>query len=57
MEDEGNLRYRRCMSYVYILECSDGSFYVGLTQRDHLDERIGDTKAASLPATRRSAGR
>ena len=42
MEDEGSLRYRRCMSYVYILECSDGSFYVGLTQRDHLDERIGE---------------
>jgi len=42
MEDRDNLRYRRRMAYVYILECNNSSYYVGLTQRDHLEERIGE---------------
>ena len=29
-------------AYVYMLECADGSYYVGLTRRQYLEERISE---------------
>jgi putative endonuclease len=43
-------------AYVYILECADGSFYVGSTRRDDLEERISQHQSGTHPgytATRR----
>jgi putative endonuclease len=36
------------MAYVHILRCSDGSYYVGLTRRDWLDERVGEHNAGTF---------
>ncbi|MCP4379976.1 MAG: GIY-YIG nuclease family protein [Hyphomicrobiales bacterium] len=30
------------MAYVYMLECRDGSFYVGLTRHDWLETGVGE---------------
>ena len=36
------------MPFVYMLRCSDGSYYVGLTRRDWLEERIGEHVAGTF---------
>ena len=33
-------------AYVYMLECADGSYYVGFTQRQYLEERISEHEPA-----------
>ena len=35
------------MAFVYMLRCRDGSYYVGLTRRDELDERIGEHQSGT----------
>ena len=32
-------------AYVYILECADGSFYVGSTRHEDVDQRVGEHQA------------
>jgi putative endonuclease len=36
------------MAFVYMLRCRDGSYYVGLTRRDDLDERIGEHQSGAF---------
>ena len=36
------------MAYVYILLCSDGSYYVGMTRKSWLDERISEHNAGTF---------
>ena len=39
---------RLAMPWVYILKCSDDSYYVGLAQQD-LDRRIGEHQSGAYP--------
>jgi putative endonuclease len=36
------------MPFVYMLRCRDGSYYVGLTRRDWLEERVGEHHAGTF---------
>jgi predicted GIY-YIG superfamily endonuclease len=33
-------------AYVYMLECADGSYYVGLTRHQYLETRISEHEQA-----------
>jgi putative endonuclease len=35
--------------FVYMLRCSDGSYYVGSARGDHLERRIGEHQAGTYP--------
>ena len=43
------------MAFVYMLRCRDGPYYVGLTRRDDLDERIGEYQSGTYDGYRLSA--
>jgi putative endonuclease len=36
-------------AYVYMLECADGSYYVGLTRRQYLETRISEHEQGLVP--------
>jgi putative endonuclease len=36
-------------AYVYMLRCSDGSYYIGLTRADWLEKRIGQHENGTFP--------
>jgi predicted GIY-YIG superfamily endonuclease len=39
--------HNRCMAWVYILHCADGSFYTGITRAD-LEKRVAEHAAGSF---------
>src|SRR5262245_23965836 len=36
------------MPFVYMLRCSDGSYYTGMTKKEWLEERIGEHDAGTF---------
>ena len=36
-------------AYVYMLECSDGSYYVGLSRRQYLETRVSEHELGLIP--------
>jgi putative endonuclease len=36
-------------AYVYMLRCSDGSYYIGSTRADWLDKRLGERQSGVFP--------
>jgi putative endonuclease len=36
-------------AYVYMLECADGSYYVGLTRHQYLETRISEHEQGLIP--------